>query len=114
MKIDLNIDEFNKTLIVEKSPTTDNEYWILRNYVLNKFYRDNKFWTKYKGTKIYDSVEIEKNIEKDMAAYVDEEVRQKVKFVVLINGSKASIFVFQISSNLNNKDKLIYDFDIIL
>ena len=118
MLFDINLDEFNNTMITrkdgKKSMTTDTEYWQLRNYLLNRFCRNTIFWNKFKGIRIKNKIELEKRIEKAIRDYVSDEVKNKMKAVVLISGNKATILFIQLSSDIYEKDKLLFDFNITI
>ena len=116
MLVDLNLDEFNNTIVNRnnngKIVTTDTDYWKLRNYIINRFCRNTTFWNKFKNIRINNRTEIEKNIENAICEYVTDEVRTKLKVCVLITGRKATIYFIQLSNNIYEKDKLLFDFNI--
>lgn len=116
MLYDLNLDEFNNTMItrngIGKSMTTDSEYWQIRNYLINRFCRTDKFWNKFKNIKIYNRTELEKNIEENILDYVTDEIRNKIKVVALIENRKVTVYFIHVSVNIYKKDKLLFDFKI--
>lgn len=113
---DFNIDEFGKTIITKtnrgKSITTDTEYWQLRNYIITRFCRNTDFWSRFKGMRLLDRVQAEKDIQKAIENKIDEQLKDKLRVEVLIIKTTAYVLWFQKILDINTKDKLLFDFNI--
>lgn len=115
---DINLDEFNNTVLTKGNGITfipDDEYWQIRNFIINRLVKKKDFWKKYFNSHIRNKIELEKNIEKDITKFLSDNSITKVKAIALIKGTTAKIFLFYKSSNIiSKKDKLLFDFDITI
>lgn len=115
---DINLDEFKNTIVNNnengKSITTDDEYFILRNYLINYFVKDISFGKQFKGIRIHNKIELEKTITETIYNKIDSTLKNKIRIETLIINNKAEIFAFMINKDIFAKDKLLLDFSITL
>lgn len=115
---DINLDELKNTIVNSnnngKSITTDDDYSILRNYLINYFVKDTSFGKQFKGIRIYNKTELEKTITDTIVNKIDNSLKDKIKIETLIINNKAEIFAFMINKDIFAKDKLLLDFSIVL
>lgn len=110
MKIDINLNENNELVLDDNSITTDNEFWQLRNKVINIFRKDTDFWNKFKNKTYKNKYSMEENIKQEMIKKFKE---QSVTFEVFIVNNTANIFAIKKNLFLGT-DELLIDFPIKL
>ena len=115
---DINMDNLRNVIITTNSSgktiTTDDRYFLLRNYIINYFVKDSDFFNQFKGQRIYDRTEMEKRITETIKNHIDETLKNEIKIETLIVKNKALILAFMISKSIYEKDKLLFDFEIVL
>lgn len=110
MKIDINLNEDNDLVIDNNNITTESEFWILRNKVINVFCKDTNFWSSFKNKKFKDKFSMEENIKQSMIKRFNN---TSVNFEVFIVKNTAYIFAIKKNYTLET-DELLIDFPIKL
>ena len=115
---DINLDEFKNTIVNigenGKTITTDDDYNLLRNYIINYFVKNNNFWKQFKNIRIYNKIELEKTITETIYNKIDSTLKNKIIIETLIINNQAEVFAFMKNKNIFGKDKLLFDFSITL
>lgn len=115
---DINMDDLRNVIITTnsngKTITTDDRYSLLRNYMINYFVKDTEFFKQFKGKRIYDRIEMEKKITETIKNRIADSLKNQIKIETLIVKNKALILAFMVSKSIYEKDKLLFDFEIVL